>query len=361
MTNLLDPMAYLIDWAVSDIPLWWYLAGGVYILSGILISYECKRAIIIEDGSPPDALASLTLDASIILATYNRKELLLACLRCLNAQDYPAHRFEVVIVDDGSSDGSLELAKSWSASYVIKVISAGHQGIGPARNLGVSQSTGDIVIFIDDDAFVPPWFVAEHVKSHRAAPHSVYVAGPALNVHGREKIENPPTTDFQYQIQAWFDFWGDPFVGVNVSCPRKEFLKQQGFDLRFGLAYGYQDTELGFRFRLSGIVGVRNRRAYVLHHQAGTPTLELEMKKRSERGGTAAIFYKKHPLPEVKKIIRWERLKWDERFESWGLVSWARPERVAAMRINGHILYPVARKVLLTHLFASSLRKGLRV
>jgi len=359
MTNFLDQVAYLVDWAVGKIPLWWCVAGTLYLLSGFLIIYECKRAIIIEDDLPHDALASLTLDASIILATYNRKKLLAACLRCLNAQDYPSKRFEVVIVDDGSSDGSLELAKSWSAPYSTKVISAGHQGSGPARNLGVSQSTGDIVIFIDDDAFVAPWFVAEHVKIHREAPHPVYVAGPALNVHGQEKIDNPPTTAFQYRIQAWFDFWGDPFVGVNVSCPRKEFLKQQGFDLRFGRTYGYQDTELGFRLRLSGIGGVRNRRAYVLHHQAGTPTLELEMKKRSERGGTAALFYKKYPLPAVKKIIRWERLNWDKRFARWGLVNWARPERVLAMKKSRHILYPAARKVLLTHLFASSLRKGL--
>ena len=110
---------------------------------------------------------------------------------------------------------------------------------------------------------------------------------------------------------------------------------------------------------MSGIGGVRNRRAYVLHHQAGTPTLELEMKKRSDRGCTAAMFYKKHPLPEVKNIIRWKRLRWDERFDRWGWVSWARPEHVATMKKNGHILYPVARKILLTHLFASSLRKGL--
>ena len=52
-------------------------------------------------------------------------------------------------------------------------------------------------------------------------------------------------------------------------------------------------------------------------------------------------------------------MKWDERLERWGLVRWATPERVAAMRESGHFLYPVARKILLTHLFAASLRKGL--
>ncbi|MBP2666277.1 MAG: hypothetical protein H6Q76_1257, partial [Firmicutes bacterium] len=214
-------------------------------------------------------------------------------------------------------------------------------------------------IFIDDDAFIPPWFISEHMKSHREAAGPVYVAGPALNVSGQEKIEQPPVTALKYRAQAWLDFFGHPFVGVNISCPRDQFLLQQGFDTRFGRAYGYQDTELGLRFRLSGVSGVRNRRAYVLHHMAGTPTLELEMKKRRERGGTAAIFYAKYPLPEVKKIIRWERMKWDARFERWGLLRWATPERAAAMRASGHPLYPVVRKILLTHLFAAALRQGL--
>ena len=300
------------------------------------------------------------MDVSIILATYNRKELLGTCLRCLNAQDYPVHGFEVIVVDDGSSDGSLELAQTWTSPYAMRCISAGHQGIGPARNLGVSEASGDIVIFIDDDALVPPWFVTEHVNSHRAAAGPVYVAGPAINVSGREKIEQPPVTAMKYQLMAWLDFFGAPFVGVNVSCPRENFQKLGGFDTRFGKAYGYQDTEMGVRLRLDGVSGVRNRRAYVLHHLAGTPTLEMEMKKRRERGGTAAMFYAKYPLPVVKKSIHWERLHWDSRFESLGLVSWATPERTAAMKHSGHPLYPLARKVLLTHLFAVSLRQGLK-
>ncbi|MBP2666475.1 MAG: hypothetical protein H6Q76_1455 [Firmicutes bacterium] len=299
------------------------------------------------------------MDASIVLATYNRKKLLETCLRCINAQDYPVRDFEVIVVDDGSTDGSIDLVKDWTASYRLRCISAGHNGIGPARNLGVSEATGDIIIFIDDDAFIPPWFISEHMKSHREAAGPVYVAGPALNVSGQEKIEQPPVTALKYRTQAWLDFFGDPFVGVNISCPRDQFLLQKGFDTRFGRAYGYQDTELGLRFRLSGVSGVRNRRAYVLHHMAGTPTLELEMKKRRERGGTAAIFYAKYPLPEVKKIIRWERMKWDSRFERWGLLRWATPERAAAMRESGHPLYPVVRKILLTHLFAAALRQGL--
>ena len=300
------------------------------------------------------------MDVSIIISTFNRKILLESCLRCLNAQDYPVHGFEVIVVDDGSTDGSMDLVRNWVAPYPLQCLTAGYQqGIGPARNLGVSKASGDIILFMDDDALAPPWFVAEHVKSHREAAGPVYVAGPAITVSGRAAIEKPPVTSLKNRLQAWMDFFGAPFVGVNISCPRKEFLRLGGFDTRFGKAYGFQDTEMGVRLRLEGVSGVRNRRAYVLHHSSGTPTLELEMKKSHERGGTAALFYAKFPLPEVKGSIHWGRLKWDARFTRWELLCWATPERTAAMKQSGHPLYPMARKVLLTHLFAVSLRKGL--
>ena len=301
------------------------------------------------------------MDVSIIISTYNRKELLATCLRCLDAQDFPASAFEVIVVDDGSTDGSMEMVHSQSVRYSLRCITAGRQlGIGPARNFGVSQACGDIILFLDDDAFAPAWYLAEHVKTHREAAGPVYVSGPAIYVSGKAAIDEPPLTSPIIRLKAWLDFYGAPFLGANVSCPREHFLRLGGFDSLFGKAYGFQDGEMGVRFEQNGVLGLRNRRAYVLHHSSGTPTLELEMKKSRERGGTAAMFYVKYRLPSVKTAVHWGRLKWDERFDRWGWVAWATPERVAAMKQSGHSLYPLARKVLLTHLFASSLRQGLK-
>ena len=299
------------------------------------------------------------MDASIVIATLNRKEMLESCLRCLNEQDYPAHEFEVIEVEDGSTDGSMEMVNAWPARFALRCVTAGRQGCGPARNLGVSEARGDIIIFMDDDAFAPPWFISEHMKTHRTAGRPVFADGPAVYVSGREAMEKPPFISWAIKMKAWLDFFGSHFICVNVSCPRQDFLRVGGFDMRFGKAYGFQDNEMGFRFQQAGVAGVRNRRAYVLHHSSGTPTLEMEMKKRSDRGGTAALFYAKYRLPEVKKIIHWHYMKWDSRLERWGLVRWATPEKVAAMKQDGHPLYPLARKILLTHLFAVSLRKGL--
>jgi glycosyltransferase involved in cell wall biosynthesis len=299
------------------------------------------------------------LDASVIIAAYNRKDLLAACLRCLDAQDHPCSDYEVIVVDDGSTDGSVELVENWPARYALRCIAAGHQGPGPARNLGAAEATGDLVIFIDSDAFASPWLISEHVKSHREAGRPIFVDGPAVYVSGREAMEHPPLISWEIRTLAWLDFFGVPFVSVNVSCPRADFLRVGGFDPRFGKAYGYEDTELGVRLRLAGLGNVRNRRAYVLHHTDGTPTLDSEMKKRRECGSNGALFYEKYPLPEVKKLINWDALKWDARLKRWGLLRWASPERAAAMKKSGHPLYPVVRKMLLIHLYASALRQGL--
>lgn len=301
------------------------------------------------------------MDVSIIISTYNRKLLLETCLRCLNVQDYPARDFEVIVVDDGSTDGTMEMVNRQQVKYALQCITAGRQlGIGPARNFGVSRASGDIILFLDDDAFAPSWFISEHIKSHRETPGPVYVSGPAIYVRGQAAIEHPPLTSLKIRMQAWLDFYGHPFLGANVSCPRESFLRLGGFDTLFGKAYGFQDAEMGVRLQQNGVNGLRNRRAYVLHHSSGTPTLELEMKKSHERGGSAVVFYRKYPLPAVKRTIHWGRLKRDSHLERWGLVSWATPERVAAMKQSGHPLYPLARKILLTHLFASSLRQGLK-
>ena len=299
------------------------------------------------------------MDASIIIATYNRKDLLAACLRCLDAQDYSCRDFEVIVVDDGSVDGSVELVKDWPARYTLRCIAAGHQGPGPARNLGVEKAIGDIVIFLDSDAFAAPCFVSEHVRSHREAGRPIFVDGPAVYVSGRESMEKPPFISWEIRTQAFFDFFGVPFVSVNVSCPREDFLRVGGFDQRFGRAYGYEDTELGVRLREAGLGNVRNRRAYVLHHTDGTPTLESEMKKRRECGSNGALFYQKYPLPEVKKLINWNSMKWDARLQRLGLLRWATPEKAAAWKQSGHLLYPIVRKILLTHIYAAELRQGL--
>lgn len=94
--------------------------------------------------------AQVTPEISVIIPTFNRKASLLHTLRSLDQQTFPADRFEVVVMDDGSSDGTdavVHLTHPFRTLYLRQT----NQGSAAARNRGAKQSRGDILVFIDDD------------------------------------------------------------------------------------------------------------------------------------------------------------------------------------------------------------------
>lgn len=82
---------------------------------------------------------------SIIIPAYNEERVIEGCFKTLSQQSYP--NCEIILVDDGSVDGTVNIA----GSFGVKVISQDHKGPGVARNLGVSKSKGEIVVFVDAD------------------------------------------------------------------------------------------------------------------------------------------------------------------------------------------------------------------
>jgi glycosyltransferase involved in cell wall biosynthesis len=92
---------------------------------------------------------------SVIVLTYNRRDLLGKTLESLAGQDYPMDRFEVVVVNDGSTDGTREFLGEFAKAHrevTMRVIDSDrNRGTGPSRNLGVKASGGDIIAYIDDD------------------------------------------------------------------------------------------------------------------------------------------------------------------------------------------------------------------
>ncbi len=95
---------------------------------------------------------------SVIIPTYNRKESLLRTLDSLARQTYPADRFEVIVVDDGGSDGTEAVAQQ-SFPFALRYIRQKNQGAAAARNRGAAEARGEIFIFLDDDITVVPGFI----------------------------------------------------------------------------------------------------------------------------------------------------------------------------------------------------------
>jgi GT2 family glycosyltransferase len=101
---------------------------------------------------------------SVVIPTYNRKPILEKCLRALEQQTWmaPVEGYEVVVVDDGSTDGTLDWLRSTDAFPHVRLFAQNHRGPSAARNLGVQEAQGDTIIFIDSDLVVTDCFLQSH-------------------------------------------------------------------------------------------------------------------------------------------------------------------------------------------------------
>lgn len=105
---------------------------------------------------------------SVIVSTYNRKELLKKCIYSLFNQLYPKDKFEILIIDGRSNDGTddliEELAKMTQCN--IRLIKQTGQGLSDARNFGIKESRGEIIAFIDDDGIADKNWIVESTKAY---------------------------------------------------------------------------------------------------------------------------------------------------------------------------------------------------
>lgn len=97
------------------------------------------------------------MKASVIIPTYNRGPQMEGLLSSLEQQSFPAHQFEVIVVDDGSTDGTRKILDTWSRkkSVTLKSIHQENRGPGAARNRGAEEAKGEVLVFVDSDCWVP--------------------------------------------------------------------------------------------------------------------------------------------------------------------------------------------------------------
>ncbi|MEA5616294.1 glycosyltransferase family 2 protein [Cronbergia sp. UHCC 0137] len=259
---------------------------------------------------------SKTVFFSVVIPTYNRLPILEKCLRALESQKLSKSSlitgYEVVLVDDGSTDDTLDWLAAHKEEFPhLRCFEQDHAGPAAARNLGVNKAVGDTIIFIDSDLVVLPNFLEAHAVAlvqgrEKLGNDKCFTYGAVINT---SNFNNP--TSEPYKIT---DFSAAFFATGNVAIS-KHWLEQAGlFDIGFQL-YGWEDLELGVRLKNLGLKLIKCPEAVGYHWHppfslAEIPTL---IDKEIQRGRMGILFYQKHPTWEVKMMIQmtvFHRLLW---------------------------------------------------
>jgi glycosyltransferase involved in cell wall biosynthesis len=188
---------------------------------------------------------------SIIVPTYNRPERLQACLQSIAQLDYPRDRFEVVVVDDGSSTPLDETVAPFQPQLALTLIRQLNAGPASARNTGATHATGQFLVFTDDDCVMVPNYlsVLEH-HVHRSPDR--LIGGQTLNA----LPDNLCSAASQLLIDYLYSYYNETseacfFASNNFAMPAAQFHTLGGFSTSFPLAAG-EDREFCDRWLHQG-------------------------------------------------------------------------------------------------------------
>jgi glycosyltransferase involved in cell wall biosynthesis len=208
------------------------------------------------------------LTVSVVLPTFNRRRRLERVLAGLEQQSLLAEGFEVVVINDGSSDDTEAwLGANQRRPFKLNAIHQRNAGPANARNAGVAAAQGSLILFIDDDVEPTRDLVSEHLASHEAE-QDVVVMGPLASLPHYSQpwvAWEQAKLELQYGAMVRGD-WEPTFRQFwtgNASVERRHVLEAGGFDATYNRA---EDVELGRRLHERGLRFRYNPRARGLHH-----------------------------------------------------------------------------------------------
>ncbi len=254
----------------------------------------------------------MSFPIGVVIPTYNRADVLLRCLRHLEAQIWKD--FEVVVVDDGSTDDTRRQIEAYAAQTSLQLQYRRQENSGPARarNYAISLLRSQVCLLIGDDILASPDFVQQHLTLHRNRPE-LQVAGLGLT---RWNEDSQAVTPFMRWLDSGgFQFaYGDLLNGAsptwrhfytsNLSL-KTEHLRKHPFDESFPTA-AMEDIELGYRMEMQGELEIVFLPTAVAEHLH--PTGIPQACRRMVGVGSAA--YRFHKLwPEHYRLVSSSALK----------------------------------------------------
>ena len=239
---------------------------------------------------------------SVIIPTYNRRDFLHSAITSLLRQSYPKDRYEVIVIDDGSTDNTKALVEEYigSTDCNMKYFRQENRGLSTARNLGVEKSKGEIVAYIDDDAIAAPDWLSSLAD--------VYLNEEVVCVGGRmwpSFLSKPPWwLSKKMRGVLEYDLGEDRKLlkeinecphGSNISFRKSIFNELGCFKVNLGRQKGTllsgEETEFCGRILKDGRKIVYEPSAIVAHQIAGDRlTVEYFLKRQYWQGVTKAVY-----------------------------------------------------------------------
>jgi GT2 family glycosyltransferase len=234
---------------------------------------------------------------SVVVCSYNGERTIRDCFEGLLKLEYP--NFEVIVVDDGSSDATAAITRE----YGFRLISTENRGLSNARNTGLEAATGEIVAYLDDDAYPDPHWLTYLAATFLSTTHAG-VGGPNIEPPGdgpiADCVANAPGNPAHVLIS---DQEAEHIPGCNMAFRKACLEAIGGFDAQFRTAG--DDVDVCWRLRQRGWTLGFSPAAMVWHHR---------------RNSVRAYWRQQRGYGRAEGLL--ER-KWPEKYNVEGQVTWA--------------------------------------
>lgn len=203
---------------------------------------------------------------SFIVPVYNTERYLSECLDSLLTQDIDAHDYEIICVNDGSKDGSLEILREYARQYPnIKVIDKKNEGVATARNIGLDAAKGDFIWFVDSDDFVQANCLKQlFLCSEGACPDCIQMGAFAF----RNTLSDEENALYRENRIAANSFANNVFVTRTLF--RTDFIRKHGIEFHTELNYSEDKVFISEVLVQNPRIEVLERAMYYYRYRSGS-------------------------------------------------------------------------------------------